>query len=161
MKSCVELEVMLSGRLTFASSLGYIPPSCAASMSDNACRTRPETVHRRAWHRRRTGGPRADRGTWSMFGGIAIMRCVHARGAAITVQDKEHLDLTTKVGQGLRLPVGPCQNVARKHRAPYQVDNRQPARPERISRESRRSRSSVACESYLPNDSPCGLSWMK
>ena len=35
-----------------------------------------------------------------MFDGIAIMQRVHARGAAIKVLDKPHLDLTTKIGQG-------------------------------------------------------------
>ena len=41
-----------------------------------------------------------DRATRSMFDGIAIMQRVHARGAAIKVLDKTHLDLTTKIGQG-------------------------------------------------------------
>ncbi len=41
-----------------------------------------------------------DRATRSMFDGIAIMQRVHARGAAIKVLDKSHLDLTTKIGQG-------------------------------------------------------------
>ncbi len=36
----------------------------------------------------------------SMFDGIAIMQRVHARGAAIKVLDKPHLDPTTKIGQG-------------------------------------------------------------
>jgi DNA invertase Pin-like site-specific DNA recombinase len=41
-----------------------------------------------------------DRATRSMADGIAIMQRVHARGAAIRVLDKPHLDLTTKIGQG-------------------------------------------------------------
>lgn len=41
-----------------------------------------------------------DRATRSMFDGIALMQRVHARGAAIKVLDKPHLDLTTKIGQG-------------------------------------------------------------
>ena len=41
-----------------------------------------------------------DRATRSMFDGIAIMQRVHARGAAIKVLDKPHLDLTTPIGQG-------------------------------------------------------------
>jgi DNA invertase Pin-like site-specific DNA recombinase len=41
-----------------------------------------------------------DRATRSMFDGISIMQRAHARGAAIKVLDKPHLDLTTKVGQG-------------------------------------------------------------
>lgn len=41
-----------------------------------------------------------DRATRSMFDGIAIMQRIHARGAAIRVLDKPHLDLTTKIGQG-------------------------------------------------------------
>jgi len=41
-----------------------------------------------------------DRATRSMMDGITIMQRVHARGAAIKVLDKPHLDLTTKVGQG-------------------------------------------------------------
>lgn len=41
-----------------------------------------------------------DRATRSMIDGIAIMQRVHARGAAIKVLDKPHLDLTTKLGQG-------------------------------------------------------------
>jgi DNA invertase Pin-like site-specific DNA recombinase len=41
-----------------------------------------------------------DRATRSMYDGITIMQRVHARGAAIRVLDKPHLDLTTKIGQG-------------------------------------------------------------
>ena len=41
-----------------------------------------------------------DRATRSMMDGITIMQRMHARGAAIKVLDKPHLDLTTKVGQG-------------------------------------------------------------
>jgi DNA invertase Pin-like site-specific DNA recombinase len=41
-----------------------------------------------------------DRATRSMHDGITIMQRVHARGAAIRVLDKPHLDLTTKIGQG-------------------------------------------------------------
>lgn len=41
-----------------------------------------------------------DRATRSMYDGIAIMQRVHARGAAIKVLDKPHLDLTTPIGQG-------------------------------------------------------------
>lgn len=41
-----------------------------------------------------------DRATRSMFDGITIMQRVHARGAAIKVLDKPHLDLTSKIGQG-------------------------------------------------------------
>jgi DNA invertase Pin-like site-specific DNA recombinase len=36
-----------------------------------------------------------------MIDGITIMQRVAARGAAIKVLDKPHLDLTTKLGQGL------------------------------------------------------------
>jgi DNA invertase Pin-like site-specific DNA recombinase len=35
-----------------------------------------------------------------MMDGIAIMQRVHARGAAIRVLDKPHLDLTTAIGKG-------------------------------------------------------------
>jgi DNA invertase Pin-like site-specific DNA recombinase len=42
-----------------------------------------------------------DRCTRSMMDGINIMQRVAARGAAIKVLDKPHLDLTTKLGQGL------------------------------------------------------------
>ena len=41
-----------------------------------------------------------DRATRSMMDGIAIMQRVHARGAAIKVLDKPHLDLTTAIGKG-------------------------------------------------------------
>jgi DNA invertase Pin-like site-specific DNA recombinase len=41
-----------------------------------------------------------DRATRSMIDGITIMQRVHARGAAIKVLDKPHLDLTTAIGQG-------------------------------------------------------------
>lgn len=41
-----------------------------------------------------------DRATRSMMDGIALMQRVHARGAAIKVIDKPHLDLTTRLGQG-------------------------------------------------------------
>jgi DNA invertase Pin-like site-specific DNA recombinase len=42
-----------------------------------------------------------DRATRSMLDGIEIMQRVAARGAAIKVLDKLHLDLTTPIGQGL------------------------------------------------------------
>ncbi|MBA4050053.1 MAG: resolvase [Cyanobacteria bacterium DS2.008] len=42
-----------------------------------------------------------DRATRSMLDGIRIMERVHARGAAIKVLDKPHLDLTTTIGKGL------------------------------------------------------------
>ena len=41
-----------------------------------------------------------DRATRSMMDGIAIMQRVHARGAAVKVLDKPHLDLTTPIGRG-------------------------------------------------------------
>ncbi len=41
-----------------------------------------------------------DHATRSMFDGISIMQRVHARGAAIKVLDKPHVDLTTKIGKG-------------------------------------------------------------
>lgn len=41
-----------------------------------------------------------DRATRSMMDGIKIMHRVADRGAMITVLDKPHLDLTTKIGQG-------------------------------------------------------------
>ena len=41
-----------------------------------------------------------DRATRSMMDGISIMQRVHARGAAIRVLDKPHLDLTTPIGRG-------------------------------------------------------------
>lgn len=42
-----------------------------------------------------------DRATRSMLDGIQIMQRVAARGAAVKVLDKPHLDLTTPLGQGL------------------------------------------------------------
>lgn len=42
-----------------------------------------------------------DRATRSMIDGIQIMQRIAARGAAIKVLDKPHLDLTTPIGQGL------------------------------------------------------------
>ena len=42
-----------------------------------------------------------DRATRSMLDGIELMQRVAARGAAIKVLDKPHLDLTTPIGQGL------------------------------------------------------------
>jgi DNA invertase Pin-like site-specific DNA recombinase len=41
-----------------------------------------------------------DRATRSMYDGIEIMQRVHARGAAVKVLDKPHLDLTTPIGRG-------------------------------------------------------------
>ena len=41
-----------------------------------------------------------DRATRSMIDGIAIMQRVAARGAAVKVLDKPHLDLTTPIGRG-------------------------------------------------------------
>ena len=41
-----------------------------------------------------------DRATRSMMDGVTIMQRVHARGAAIKVLDKPHLDLTTAIGKG-------------------------------------------------------------
>jgi DNA invertase Pin-like site-specific DNA recombinase len=42
-----------------------------------------------------------DRATRSMMDGITIMQKVHARGAAVKVLDKPHLDLTTAIGRGI------------------------------------------------------------
>ncbi len=42
-----------------------------------------------------------DRATRSMIDGIAIMQRVAVRGAVIKVLDKPHLDLTSKIGQGI------------------------------------------------------------
>ena len=42
-----------------------------------------------------------ERATRSMTDGISIMQRVQARGASIKVIDKPHLDLTTKLGQGI------------------------------------------------------------
>jgi DNA invertase Pin-like site-specific DNA recombinase len=42
-----------------------------------------------------------DRATRSMMDGVHLMQRVHARGAAIKVLDKPHLDLTTAIGQGI------------------------------------------------------------
>ncbi len=42
-----------------------------------------------------------DRATRSMIDGITIMQRVAARGATIKVLDKPHLDLTSKIGQGI------------------------------------------------------------
>ncbi len=42
-----------------------------------------------------------DRATRSMSDGISIMQRVAARGTFIQVLDKPHLDLTTKIGQGI------------------------------------------------------------
>lgn len=41
-----------------------------------------------------------DRATRSMLDGVAIIECVHARGALLKVLDKPHLDLTTPIGRG-------------------------------------------------------------
>jgi DNA invertase Pin-like site-specific DNA recombinase len=41
-----------------------------------------------------------DRATRSMMDGIAIMQRVHARGSAVKVLGKPHLDLTTPIGRG-------------------------------------------------------------
>ena len=41
-----------------------------------------------------------DRATRSMMDGISIMQRVAARGAAVKVLDKTHLDLTTPIGRG-------------------------------------------------------------
>jgi|TARA_R110000744_G_scaffold241092_1_gene358427 DNA invertase Pin-like site-specific DNA recombinase len=41
-----------------------------------------------------------DRATRSMMDGIAIMQRIAARGSAIKVLDKPHLDLTTPIGRG-------------------------------------------------------------
>ena len=40
-----------------------------------------------------------DRATRSMIDGVTIMQLVHARGAAIKVLDKPHLDLTSTIGK--------------------------------------------------------------
>lgn len=42
-----------------------------------------------------------DRATRSMIDGITIMQRIGARGAVIKVLDKPHLDLTSKIGQGI------------------------------------------------------------
>ena len=41
-----------------------------------------------------------DRATLSMLDGVAIIDCIHARGALLKVLDKPYLDLTTPIGRG-------------------------------------------------------------
>lgn len=69
-----------------------------------------------------------DRATRSMFDGIAIMQCVHARGAAIKVLDKPHLDLTTKVGQGFLAFLSALAEDERERIVRRAKDGRQAAR---------------------------------
>ena len=69
-----------------------------------------------------------DRATRSMFDGIAIMQRVHARGAAIKVLDKPHLDLTTKIGQGFLAFLSALAEDERERIVRRAKDDRQAAR---------------------------------
>lgn len=69
-----------------------------------------------------------DRATRSMFDGITIMQRVHARGAAIKVLDKPHLDLTTKIGQGFLAFLSALAEDERERIATRAHDGRKAAR---------------------------------
>ena len=69
-----------------------------------------------------------DRATRSMFDGIAIMQRVHARGAAIKVLDKPHLDLSTKIGQGFLAFLSALAEDERERIVRRAKDGRQAAR---------------------------------
>lgn len=68
------------------------------------------------------------RGTRSMMDGITIMQRVHARGAAIKVLDKPHLDLTTKIGQGFLAFLSALAEDERERIAKRAQDGRAAAR---------------------------------
>ena len=69
-----------------------------------------------------------DRATRSMFDGISIMQRVHARGAAIKVLDKPHLDRTTKIGQGFLAFLSALAEDERERIVRRAKDGRQAAR---------------------------------
>lgn len=68
-----------------------------------------------------------DRATRSMYDGITIMQRVHARGAAIRVLDKPHLDLTTKIGQGFLAFLSALAEDERERIVKRAVDGRRAA----------------------------------
>ena len=56
-----------------------------------------------------------DRATRSMMDGIRIMQRVHARGAAVKVLDKPHLDLTSPIGRGFLAFLSALAEDEREH----------------------------------------------
>jgi len=69
-----------------------------------------------------------DRATRSMMDGVAIMQRVHARGAAIKVLDKPHLDLTTAIGKGFLAFLSALAEDERERIHKRASDGRQAAR---------------------------------
>ena len=80
-----------------------------------------------------------DRATRSMMDGITIMQRVHARGAAIKVLDKPHLDLTTKIGQGFLAFLSALAEDERERIHKRASDGRQAARKAGVGSGANRS----------------------
>lgn len=74
-----------------------------------------------------------DRATRSMFDGIRIMQRVHARGAAIKVLDKPHLDLTTKIGQSFLVFLSALAEDERERIVKRAADGRAAARKKGVT----------------------------
>jgi DNA invertase Pin-like site-specific DNA recombinase len=74
-----------------------------------------------------------DRATRSMFDGISIMQRARARGAAIKVLDKPHLDLTTKIGQGFLAFLSALADDERERIVKRAADGRSAARKKGVT----------------------------
>ena len=81
-----------------------------------------------------------------MMDGITIMQRVHARGAAIKVLDKPHLDLTTAIGKGF---LAFLSALAEDERERIQKRASEVARPR-----GRPAAGSVAIRSSTPRSGP-------
>ena len=68
------------------------------------------------------------RATRSMVDGIAIMRRVYERGAAMKVLDKAHLDLTTRIGRGFLALLSALAEDERERILKRAADGRKAAR---------------------------------
>ena len=73
-----------------------------------------------------------DRATRSMLDGIEVMQRVAARGAAIKVLDKPHLDLTTPIGQGLLALLSAMAQDERERIVKRAAEGRQAARDKAV-----------------------------
>src|SRR6478672_2770611 len=93
------------------------------------------------------------RATRSMMDGIAIMQRVHARGAAIKVLDKPHLDLTTAIGKGFPAFLSALAEDERERIHKRASEGRQAARK---AGPSSTPRSGPGAASSSPRDGPAG-----
>lgn len=73
-----------------------------------------------------------DRATRSMLDGIEIIQRVAARGAAVKVLDKPHLDLTTPIGKGLLALLSAMAEDERERIVKRAADGREAAKARNV-----------------------------